>query len=328
MEIRPFTPDDTDVVDRVVELVNATGKIESPWAHPMTRSDYEGALRYGWDGEPPTAYAAYVGGRLVGHGELSTSEWDNRHLAWLAVTVDPDDRRRGYGSRIFEFLVELAREQGRTSVGADGWDLPSVHGFTARHGLEPKSAAVNRRQYLRRIDLDAVRRLRREAAEAASAYDLLQIEGRTPEGMLAAVAEMAAAINDAPTDDLDIEDEVFTAERLVNYETATLSRKRRMYRVVARHRESGELAGHTVVAVEVERPHIGYQHDTSVVRAHRGHRLGLLVKTAMVEWLAEREPQLESVDTWNAESNDHMIDVNEQLGYTVLARAHEFQRGI
>ena len=46
----------------------------------------------------------------------------------------------------------------------------------------------------------------------------------------------------------------------------------------------------------------------------------------MMQWLAEVEPQLESVDTWNAESNDHMIGVNEQLGYRVLGRGVQFQR--
>jgi hypothetical protein len=48
----------------------------------------------------------------------------------------------------------------------------------------------------------------------------------------------------------------------------------------------------------------------------------------MLVWLAEIEPQLESIDTWNAESNDHMIGVNERLGYRVLGRALQFQRGL
>ena len=109
-------------------------------------------------------------------------------------------------------------------------------------------------------------------------------------------------------------------------ENATIARGERLHRLLVRHRRSGELAGHTVVAVERERPTIGHQHDTSVVREHRGHRLGLRLKVGMLVWLAEIEPQLESIDTWNAESNDHMIDVNERLGYRVLGRALQFQR--
>ena len=43
-------------------------------------------------------------------------------------------------------------------------------------------------------------------------------------------------------------------------------------------------------------------------------------------WMREAEPQLETIDTWNAESNDHMIGVDELLGYRVLGREHEYQR--
>jgi GNAT superfamily N-acetyltransferase len=121
---------------------------------------------------------------------------------------------------------------------------------------------------------------------------------------------------------------VFPAERVRNYESAQLARGYRFHRIFARHRETGQLAGHTVVVVDGERPHLAEQHDTSVVRAHRGHRLGLLLKADLLLWLHETQPQVESIDTWNAESNDHMIEVNEKLGYRIMGRALVFQRGI
>jgi RimJ/RimL family protein N-acetyltransferase len=55
-----------------------------------------------------------------------------------------------------------------------------------------------------------------------------------------------------------------------------------------------------------------------VTRPHRGHRLGLLVKTAMLDWLADAEPRLERIVTGNAAVNQHMIAINEQLGYELL----------
>jgi hypothetical protein len=62
------------------------------------------------------------------------------------------------------------------------------------------------------------------------------------------------------------------------------------------------------------------------MRQHRGHRLGLYLKTAMLLWLREEQPQLELIDTGNAESNDHMIAINEQLGYRVMDRELELQK--
>ena len=47
----------------------------------------------------------------------------------------------------------------------------------------------------------------------------------------------------------------------------------------------------------------------------------------MMRWLGEVEPQLETVDTFNAESNDHMVGVNERLGYRVMGRELQFQVG-
>jgi GNAT superfamily N-acetyltransferase len=165
-----------------------------------------------------------------------------------------------------------------------------------------------------------------EARALAQDYELVRIEGPVPESLLGAVAELTPAINDAPVDDLDIEDEEFPVERIRGYEQAQVDAGHRLYRVLARHRESGELAGHTVVAVDAETPAEAHQHDTAVTRAHRGHRLGLLLKADMMRWLAEAEPEIEALSTWNAESNDHMISVNERLGYVATGREVEFQR--
>lgn len=55
-----------------------------------------------------------------------------------------------------------------------------------------------------------------------------------------------------------------------------------------------------------------------VRREHRGHRLGLLLKIAMMELLPTTEPQLERIVTWNDQGNEHMISVNEAMGYTVF----------
>jgi hypothetical protein len=137
---------------------------------------------------------------------------------------------------------------------------------------------------------------------------------------------MTAAINDAPLDALELDDEVFSPERVRAFERGQKERRRRNYHVIARHRTTGELAGHTFVSVDPDHPGFGMQYDTSVVRAHRGHRLGLLLKIDMLRWLGDAEAQLRVLDTWNAATNDHMIAVNEQLGYRVIGESIEWQR--
>ena len=89
----------------------------------------------------------------------------------------------------------------------------------------------------------------------------------------------------------------------------------RSYTIAAVHDASGELAAMTQLSVDPDSPQWGHQGLTAVTRQHRGHRLGLLVKTAMLDWLAETAPAIERINTGNASANDHMIAVNEVLGF-------------
>ena len=289
MEIRSFSADDADMIASVVDLTNAATEVDAPFRHPETVRSYTGALRYGWDLETPETHAAWDDdGSLVGVLTLETSEWDNTHLVWAGITVHPDKRRRGHGTALLEFALGRAKEVSRRSIGIDGWDTPVARGFAAKHGLLRKSSAINRRQRLAAIDPSVLATMYDEATAAASGYELLRLVGRTPDDLLEAVAEVSASINDAPTDDLDIEDEMFSPERIANYETAQLEGGKRLYRVVARHTESGDLAGHSVVVVEDERPAFGEQHDTSVHRSHRGEGLASLLLEEAVKYAVSK----------------------------------------
>lgn len=327
-ELVPVSPDDSAAVQGYVDVVNAVRRADSPWEPPLTHDEVVGRLRYGWDLEPGSMHLLHEGGRVVAAGGYSTSERDNLHLAWADVEVHPEHRRRGHGTAVLAALLDRARADGRTSLGIGGWDSASTRGFAQRHGLELRAVEVNRRQLLAELDRSALERACDEARPHAADYDLERRLGRSPDEELEALAEMTAAINDAPTDDLDVEDEVYDAARVRAYETAQLGRGLLLHRVLARHRATGELAGQTVVVVDGERPWLAEQHDTSVVAAHRGHRLGLLLKAEMLRWLAQTQPQLVSIDTWNAESNDHMIGVNELMGYRVMGRGLVFQRSV
>lgn len=329
MQISPVTPvSGGEAVRRFAAVWEAARRADSPWVPERPPECWAGILRHGWDGEPGDAYLGTVDGVDVVAGQYETSSYDNQHLAWLSVHVDPAHRRRGHGTAMLEFLLQRARGEGRTSVGIDGWEAEAPRAFAARHGFERKSVEVNRRQFLPRLDRDELEKRYDEALPHAASYELVRRVGRTPPQELEAVARMTEAINDAPTDDLDMEDEAFPPARIVAYETAQAGQGNTLYRVLARHRETGELAGHTIVAVPESRPQLAEQHDTAVVRAHRGHRLGLLLKLDMLRWLADVRPDVESIDTWNAASNDHMIAVNEALGYEVLGHQVDYQRSL
>jgi GNAT superfamily N-acetyltransferase len=326
VELREFGPHDEASIAAYVAIDNAC-LVDAPWWHPNTLYRQTMRMRHGWDGEVPRYFLIHVEGEpaAVGIVELHTSEYDNLDLAWVVLAIRPEHRRRGYGTLAMVRAFGIARSMGRTKVGWFGWVGEQTEGFAKALGFEPKSVAVCRRQHLGELEPGLADRLYAEAEPHARDYELVRIVAPTPDELLPSLAEATAAINDAPLDDLEMEDEVFTPDRVRTYEHAQLGSGFRVYRVLARHRASGDLAGLSVVAVDSQDPRLGHQHDTSVVQSHRGHRLGQLLKADMMRWLAEVEPQLETVDTFNAESNDHMVGVNERLGYRVMGRELQFQ---
>ena len=142
MEIRRFSADDAGDVEAALEILNAAVAVDSPWDFSFPPQRFDALLRKGWDGEPPAAYLAVADGHPVGTSLMFTSERDNTHLAWLGLTVHPECRRRGYGSRLFECMVEDARAAGRTSVGTDGWDADRTRAFAKKFELEVRSLSL------------------------------------------------------------------------------------------------------------------------------------------------------------------------------------------
>ncbi len=140
---------------------------------------------------------------------------------------------------------------------------------------------------------------------------------------------MTAAINDAPIDDLDVEDEVFTPERIRSYEDAQLARDHRLYRVFARHRETRRLG----------RSDRRWRWTASARSWPSSTTPRWCVRTAATGWDccsswtccagSPRPSRRSSRSTpGTRESNDHMVGVNETLGYRVMGRGLEFQKKI
>ncbi|MFI7062587.1 GNAT family N-acetyltransferase [Kribbella sp. NPDC050124] len=329
MEITRLLPDDEVGCADAVAVLSAGAKVDCPEVLLPTPRGYANGLRYGWDLNPGQAFLARdEDGTAVGILETQMPTYDNTNLVWTDIQVHPDHRGRGIGSELVAYAERLAAELGRDSIGMSTFDLPKADAFARRHGFERKSMEVNRRQDIVGLDWAVVQKLYDDSVPASSAYELVKITGELPDELLEGMVAVTESINDAPKDDLDIEDDVYSPERLRAYEQAQLKSDRTLYRVIAREKATGELAGHTTITVERERPHIAEQNDTAVARAHRGHRLGALVKSAMLLWMREQEPTLTQLDTWNAESNDHMIAINEALNYRIITRIPDFQKAL
>jgi GNAT superfamily N-acetyltransferase len=146
---------------------------------------------------------------------------------------------------------------------------------------------------------------------------LLTWQGSTPDEYLADVARVHAAMADAPRDE-GVEPSVWDVERIRRLDATAADHGVVFYSAAAHDSKSGEFAALTQICTDPGAPGWGMQQITAVLPEHRGHRLGLLVKVALLEWLAIQAPDVHRFSTDNAGSNGHMISINEQLGFAVV----------
>ena len=109
-------------------------------------------------------------------------------------------------------------------------------------------------------------------------------------------------ISEAPSGDADVENELWDEARLRGTRDARRGGPRQDARTFALTRD-GEVVALTEAFVNETTPDRGLQSGTLVMPEHRGHRLGLAIKVANQQAMAERSRTLEWLMTGNADVN-------------------------
>lgn len=318
---------DNETAERLAANANALMAADNPRGTPATAATITVHARYSTENRPYDGmWLARDRDDVIGHSSLELSTWSNTHMGMVFCVVHPAHRGRGVGRQLLDVQAAAASDADRSMLMTFAMRDTPTERFLAANGFEVGQLNTQRRIEPPRLDYAAIEALAGEAAAVATDYELVRLDGPAPEEWLPELRTLTEAINDAPLDDADLEPDVFPLERLRAYDDALAARGQHVYRLMARHRTTGDWAGRTTLCVDKLRPGVAFQEDTSVLRAHRGNRLGLLLKATMLLWMQEQEPGLTSIDTWNADTNSHMIAVNERLGAFVLNRGYLLQR--
>lgn len=309
------------------------------WFAVLQRSERsrDGAHGQGWhpdewraraiDETAPKVFRLYSYGpsedRPVAVGALEVTREDNLAFLEGELFVDPAQRRRGYGSALLRELEACARELLRPTLvifvveGSNEIGAGPNRTFAPRHGYRVAEENVRR-------DIDWPRppgeleRLWDEWTPFAADYDIIAWTKATPDELVDARAHLSAIMPaETPHVDLDVEAEHWDATRVRRHEATIDQMGRDLLGAGARHRTTGELVGYSELTVSREQPQTAYQWDTLVVRAHRGHRLGGLLKVATMRLLEAGGYATQKISTYNSTLNGPMITVNEALGARV-----------
>ena len=263
----------------------------------------------------------------------------NTHLAELSVTTGAEHRGVGIGSALLAAAEQVAAQRGRTTLLLDSThtresDLddpgallpPTGSGrisrtdpaaaFALSHGYVLEQGERYSVLHLPLEDPALVDRLHADAAAAAGdRYRTVSWVDRCPDEFLEQFAVLSTRMSTAlPLAGLDVGEDPWDAARVRNHEKTIVETGRQMFVTAAVHEATGELVAYT--AINTPRGSgIAFQEDTLVVDEHRGHRLGMLVKTVNLRALLAQHPEITRIHTWNAEENHHMLAINVALGF-------------
>lgn len=330
LEARPVDVHDDAQMRRFHEIGwRAEMEDGRPWNSFQSYDEQAVALREQSPGQRADPIGVFDGEEMVGGGIVMMGLEDNVDKAFVYPCVEPALRGRGIGGVLVEALVEHARGLGRTELMSgcsvrfeERDDAPAVR-FAAKHGFTHANIEV-----VRRLDLPVADALLDEVsgdvAGYAGGYEVRTFTDGVPEELVESYCDLVnQLVVDAPTGELDFEEEKYTPEA-ARHEFA---RDRKVGRVVVRSMavKDGEAVAHSDLLLRPQGTR-GVQWATLVRRDHRGHRLGAAVKVANLRWLQEHRPDITEIVTQNAEVNAQMIGINERLGFVPVALVPEFVR--
>ena len=261
-------------------------------------------------------WRVHDGDALVATGWLGLGRTDNNaHRAQCNVNVRADRRRQGIGREVLSVIADAAEADGRTTLAAGAPKDSPGEAFLAAAGMDQKLLDRRSRLRVHEVDQTLIDGWIADAEAKTADYSLLSFDAPVPDDLVEAVIDLEETMNDAPRDDLDMEDWHQSVEEFRDGERRAVERGIKWLYLVARHNPTGELAGFTYLDWHPQLPQLVWQGGTAVRREHRGHALGRWLKAVNYNALRAANPQAEFVDTWNAGSNKWMLAINDAMGF-------------
>ena len=327
LTIHEVTAADEAAVEEAYQIRKITRAYEIPDFPPVCRRQHYGYFERSWPGTKSRFFLARSGGRAVGFLEVNLPQLDNLDNVMVEIYVPPAERRRGVGRALFEHAVALTREIGRKRIMSD--TVTPVDGgperdpagteFAAAMGMSEALRDVRRRLVAGTVGDDELDRLLADAYAKADGYSLVTWTDSAPDEYLDDIAILdGRLIQDAPMGDLKYEPMKVDADRIRAADEARAAWGSRQVNAAMRHDGSGHLVAWSGLHQQFSVHDHAWQGITIVHPAHRGHRLGTIVKIENYRQAQRVLPGLRNIDTWNAAVNDFMISINEAMGFRAV----------
>lgn len=241
------------------------------------------------------------------------------------IHVHPTKRGRGYARAIATPMFDLLEDAGR--IRFDTWIKDGEPAEQIARHIGLKSVYHEKRSRLRieDIDMELMDSWIERAGLRASDYELVYYRSPLPDDIVQKFCDLTSIMNTAPREELVADDETLSVEDWRETESNVIDSQCRLHNLIAVHRPTGDFAGYTQIKTQDLQPELGWQWDTGVDPTHRNKGLGRWLKAAMIKRVLELHPELERIDTWNAGSNEPMLNINLTMGFKPVHVSNTWQ---
>jgi GNAT superfamily N-acetyltransferase len=261
-------------------------------------------------------WVARDGDELVGRAFLELEYVEtNQYIGRIDVGVAPERRHQGIAFRLLQPAVEAAAADGRTVLEAWTVDATPGDAFAGALGLDARYVERKSRLVMADLDRPMLDEWILRAKDRAADYSLFGFDDACPDELVDTYVAVNDVMNTAPREELDMEDEHLTPDRVRERDQRAARRGDHLWALLVRHEPTGHIAGYTEIEWSSYMDDLVWQGGTAVDPAHRDKGLGRWLKAAMLVRLLEERPQVRYVDTWNAGSNEPMLAINVTLGF-------------
>ena len=316
-----------DYLDQEAEEVLGFWQDQSDWTHVgfavLRDADVLGVVQLTISNEPSASAVEFD---LM----VDPPHWGIGVEELLLAEVEREARERGL-STIQTWTLHRPDAPGERRSPSTGWGaIPSddrqtlfqvANGFTLEQ--------VERNSVLDLTgDFAIVERMLADAVEAAGP-DYRQIAWTAPtpaehaDGFAYALSRMST---DAPQGGMVVDEQHWDAARVQRRDARQQAQGLTVSVAAVLHEPTGTIAAYNELVIAEDHGGATQQFGTLVLKEHRGHRLGTIVKCANLLRWRRLVPESPRVSTFNAEENRHMLDINEAIGFVPASYAGAWKK--
>lgn len=345
-------PESVDSADagaflELVRLANAVCLTDA--GHDYLREEPTEMLGF-WQDQSDWIQIGYVAERdgvIIAAVKLMIATEDGTSTLEFDLMPDPDRWGEGAEEALLAEVEREARERGLTTIQTWTLHRPSAPGPRLEPptgwGAIPAEDRQTRFQLANGFTLEQVERnsvfdltgdftvVERKLAEAIEAagdeYRAVAWTAPTPaqhlDGFAYAISRMST---DAPTGGMVVEEQHWDAARIQRRDARQQAQGLTVSVAAVEHVPTGTIAAYNELVIAADHTGATQQFGTLVLKEHRGHRLGTIVKCANLLRWRELVPESPRVSTFNAEENRHMLDINEAIGFVPASYAGAWKK--